>query len=237
MMNQLDLHNLSTDIKHKGSDLLAKTNKIFYSLFFIFFIAYVSTLNYRPYPLSYLVKIIPIFSLTAVAYFNIEVKKRKFIVAALLFSAAGDFFLALSGKGYFIYGLSCFAFAHIMYISAFMRRVELYTQRSLLILPFLLYGIFIGYFLFPRVGGLLIPVSIYFCLLFMMGISTILGKENHYIMIPGAFLFIVSDSIIAINTFINKVPNSSFWIMITYFPAQLLLIYGASKKYLKSSIK
>ncbi|MGE5409993.1 MAG: lysoplasmalogenase, partial [Clostridiales bacterium] len=148
-------------------------------------------------------------------------------------SAAGDFFLALSGKGYFIYGLSCFAFAHIMYISAFMRKVELYTQRSLLILPFLLYGIFIGYFLFPRVGSLLIPVSIYFCLLFMMGISTILGKENHYIMIPGAFLFFISDSIIAINTFITKVPNSSFWIMITYFPAQLLLIYGASKKFLK----
>jgi alkenylglycerophosphocholine hydrolase len=205
-------------------------NRIFFSIFFIFFLIYISTLQYRPYPFSYLVKIIPILALSQIVFRNIQGNKGKWILAGLLFSALGDVFLSISGKGYFLYGLGSFAIAHVMYISAFLRNVYLFRMRSFLVLPFIIYGIVFGYFLFPHVGARLIPVAIYFCLILLMAFSTILGKDNSPVLILGAFLFLLSDSVIAVNMYLSKVPNSSFWIMITYFSAQFLLTYGSMKR-------
>jgi alkenylglycerophosphocholine hydrolase len=209
---------------------LTKANKLLFASFFVFFIGYLSTLQYRPYPLSYLVKIIPIISLSIIAFFNIPGSRGKLIVVGLLFSAVGDVFLAISGKGFFIYGLSAFGLAHIMYIFALLKLPEWKRKRTFFSLIFVLYGLFIGFWLFPNIidNGRFIPVVIYFFLLISVGISAVLGRNNHFLIIPGAFLFMISDSIIAVNMFITKVPNSSFWIMLTYFPAQFLITYGAS---------
>lgn len=218
-----------------NTKILTSTNKFLYSVFFVFFIGYLSTLQYRPYPLSYLVKIIPIISLSIIALFNIPGARGKLIVVGLLFSAVGDVFLAISGKGFFIYGLSAFGLAHIMYIFALLKLPEWKRKRTFFSLIFVLYGLFIGFWLFPNIidNGRLIPVGIYFFLLMSVGISAVLGKNNHFLVIPGAFLFMISDSVIAVNMFITKVPNSSFWIMLTYFPAQFLITYGASLKGVK----
>jgi uncharacterized membrane protein YhhN len=206
-----------------------KVNRFLYLIFFISFLAYISTLQYRPYPFSYLVKIIPILALSQIAFRNINASKSKWILAGLLFSAVGDVFLSISGKAYFLYGLGAFAIAHTMYISAFLKPAEFFRLRLFFSIPFILYGAIIAYFLLPNVGSKLIPVSIYFCLLLFMCLSTIAGRNNHYFVIAGAFLFLLSDSFIAINTYIVKMPNSSFWIMLTYYPAQFLLTYGSIK--------
>jgi uncharacterized membrane protein YhhN len=49
----------------------------------------------------------------------------------------------------------------------------------------------------------------------------------------GAMLFIISDSFIAINKFINPFPFESYWIMSTYYAAQFMLVTG----FLKSVIQ
>lgn len=216
---------------------LAKTNKLLYSIFLISFIGYLSTLQYRPYPLSHLVKIIPIISLLFFAFINIPGSRGKLIVSGLFFSAIGDVFLSISGKGFFIYGLAAFGLAHIMYIFALSKLPEWKRKRMIFSMVFVLYGLFIGFWLFPNIidNGRFIPVVIYFFLLMSVGISAVLGRNNHFLIIPGAFLFMISDSVIAVNIFITKVPNSSFWIMLTYYPAQFLITYGASLKSIKES--
>jgi alkenylglycerophosphocholine hydrolase len=208
---------------------LKRTNNVLYSVFFVFFIGYISTLQYRPYPFSYLVKVIPILSLAVIARVNISGVKGKFVVAGMLFSAVGDTLLAFSGKGLFVFGLSAFALAHVMYIMAFFREPAFKSPRILFAGGFLLYGLAIGYFIVPNMQRMQIPVSIYIVLIIMMGISTVAGKNNHYLVIVGAVLFIISDSVIAFNMFVWKISNSSFWIMITYYPAQFLIIKGVLK--------
>jgi uncharacterized membrane protein YhhN len=208
---------------------LNKIEKICYSIFFLFFAIYILTLKFRPYPFAYLVKIVPIISLAIVAIVNIQGTKGKLIFIGLIFSAVGDVFLAISGKVFFVYGLSAFALAHTMYISAFIRNPSIRRSRFLLILIFILYGISILYILLPNLGKMTLPVIAYIIVISLMGISSALGKKNHYLVIIGAILFIVSDSIIAVNMFLSKVWNSSFWIMITYYPAQFLITYGSSK--------
>jgi alkenylglycerophosphocholine hydrolase len=216
---------------------LVVAKRLLYSIFFISFISYLSTLQYRPYPYYHFVKIIPIISLLFIALLNIPGSRGKLIVSGLFFSAIGDVFLSASGKGFFIYGLSAFGLAHIMYIFALLKLPEWKRRRTFFSMVFVLYGLFIGFWLFPNIidNGRFFPIGVYFFLLMFMGISAVLGRNNHFLIIPGAFLFMISDSIIAVNMFISKIPNSSFWIMLTYYPAQFLITYGASLKCEKES--
>jgi alkenylglycerophosphocholine hydrolase len=215
-------------MKYDTEELTA-SGKIIYLIFFIFFLSYISTLQYRPYPFSYIVKVIPILSLSLISLLNIPGKRGKFLFAGLMFSAIGDFFLALEGNRYFIFGLGAFAFAHIMYILALFKNIILKRKRSVFSLIFIIYGFFIEYLLFPNLGRMMIPATVYLSLLMFVGISSVIGKDNNILIISGAMLFMISDSIVAVNTFMTKIPHSSFWIMVTYFPAQFLIIYGSAK--------
>lgn len=81
-------------------------------------------------------------------------------------------------------------------------------------------------FLFPRLGDMALPILVYFSVILAMAVSTCLGRDNHWTAMAGAFLFILSDSLIALNMFVFPVPASDFWIMVTYYPAQALLAAG-----------
>lgn len=212
------------------SQKLKDPNNIIYSIFFLFFIIYLSTLKLRPYPFSYLVKIVPILSLAIIAYKKIPGLRGKYVFVGLLFSAVGDVFLALDGKNYFIIGLAAFGIAHILYILSFLRNPVYKKPRIFVIFVFLIYGVFIWSLLHASLGKMLIPVTIYISLITFMGFSAVLGKANHYLIIIGAALFIISDSTIAVNMYLLKVPNSSLWIMLTYYPAQFLITYGSTRK-------
>jgi len=203
--------------------------KVIYAIFIFFSLIYIITLQYRPYPFSYLIKIIPILSLSLIPLLNISGNKGKLIFSGLLFSAIGDIFLAAEGHKNFIYGLSAFGFAHIMYITAFIKNPVLKQKRSVLAFFFIIYAAVIEYFLLPVLGNMLIPATIYLLLLMFAGISSAIGKRNNLIIITGFMLFMVSDSIIAINTFLTSISHSSFWIMLSYFPAQFLIVYGSTR--------
>jgi alkylglycerol monooxygenase len=45
----------------------------------------------------------------------------------------------------------------------------------------------------------------------------------------GACVFMVSDSLIAINKFVTPVTLSPLWILATYYAAQLLIVHNARK--------
>jgi len=205
--------------------------KILYLLFLISFIAYLSTLSLRPYPLSYIAKIIPLICLMFLVINYLGYKKVKFLLAGLVFSAAGDVLLDFKGSSLFVPGLSCFAIAHLMYILALWAKPDLKKKNLLLIAAFSGYGVVIWSLLFPHLGEMLIPVTIYILLITLMGISASTGIMSSTLMIVGAALFVISDSVIAINMFLFKVHNSSFWIMVTYFPAQFLITYGYCKPF------
>jgi alkenylglycerophosphocholine hydrolase len=213
------------------NDKLPFLNKIFYATFFIFAVGYLLTLRYRPYPFYHIVKTIPIISLSIIAFINIPGKKGKLIFVGLLFSAVGDFFLSIRGREYFVCGLIAFGFAQIMYILTFFRKPKLKRVQSFFSLIFIFYGMFVGILLFPKLDVmLLVPIGIYFLLLMFMGISSVLGEDNYFLVTAGALLFMVSDSIIAMNMFVVKIYNSSLWIMLTYYVAQFMITHGSINK-------
>lgn len=208
---------------------MTRTSKIFYLIFFGFAVIFIATLQMRPYPFVYLVKAVPIYSLAVLAFLNIAGLRGKLIGLGLVFSGVGDIVLELDGDSLFALGLGAFLVAHLFYIAAFTKDIQFKGPRGMVAATILVYGCLIGFVMIPNLGDMLLPVVAYLLVIVVMGVLAALSGINNCWVVAGACLFIASDSLIAVNRFIAPVPNSSFLIMATYYPAQLLITAGASR--------
>jgi uncharacterized membrane protein YhhN len=147
------------------------------------------------------------------------------IVAGLLFSLAGDIFLMLPSDR-FIAGLISFLIAHIFYIVAFVSDTGVAPVWGLV--PFLVYGAIIYSFLAPHVGKLRVPVIIYMLAILVMAWQALgrwLTLDDTFALLAliGAVLFVVSDSILALNRFRQPFRLARTLTMATYYSAQWLI--------------
>ena len=55
------------------------------------------------------------------------------------------------------------------------------------------------------------------------------SKLSYRLVFFGAIMFMVSDSILALNKFYQPLPYSNIWIMFTYAIAQYVIIIGIFK--------
>jgi uncharacterized membrane protein YhhN len=148
------------------------------------------------------------------------------IVMGLLFSLAGDILLMIPYH-LFLFGLIAFLIAHIWYILAFLsgRKVE-FQRWSLLF--FLSYSIFIYFVLFPYVGKLKLPVLMYILVILFMGWQAFerwneKREVADLLALCGALFFILSDTVLAINRFIESFAWGRVLNLSTYFWAQWLI--------------
>jgi uncharacterized membrane protein YhhN len=156
------------------------------------------------------------------------------LLAALVFSLAGDVFLMLPGN-YFIPGLASFLVAHIFYIALFRQeQVWFPSKRALL-------GVLaVGAVMYSIIWGglndpvLKIAVAAYVTVISLMaaqaiGRATSTGDAAARWVALGACVFMVSDSLIAINKFVTPVALSSLWILTTYYCAQMLILHNVRR--------
>ncbi|RTL61022.1 MAG: lysoplasmalogenase [Sphingobacteriales bacterium] len=157
----------------------------------------------------------------------------RLIVIGLFFSFLGDVFLMWDK--YFIPGLICFLLTHVFYIIYFFRLASKhgsYLKKNLwLILPLAVYAIGMVWFLFPKLGALATPVAIYAAVISTMLAACInlyeqIQKSAYTFYIAGAFFFVISDSLLAINKFYQSFPFAGIVIMSTYVLAQYLIVRG-----------
>jgi uncharacterized membrane protein YhhN len=185
--------------------------------------------EYRgPVRLIYIAKPLTTLLLVAVALLA-NTPERSYqvpIVAGLLLSLVGDVFLMLPGD-HFVAGLVSFLVAHIAYIVAFTSGVGL-GHEPLLLLPSVVLASGVLVFLWPRLGTLRLPVSVYVAALVVMAWQASVRATNFTSLFTaaaaaGAFLFVVSDGVLAINRFRLKFRVAQAVIMSTYVAAQTLM--------------
>jgi uncharacterized membrane protein YhhN len=162
------------------------------------------------------------------------------MVAGLFFSLIGDIILefTLRNGNMFIIGLASFLIAHVMYFMLFFLtpgRNIIFNKRIILLLPVILYGSGILYFLYNDLNDMRIPVIIYTVIILIMLSGAInrmekVNKSSFYLVLTGAILFVISDSAIAVNKFSFAFAYSSIIIMSTYAAAQLLIVLGYVKQ-------
>jgi uncharacterized membrane protein YhhN len=148
------------------------------------------------------------------------------ILAGLLFSAAGDVFLMLP-RDRFVPGLLSFLIAHLLYIAAFSAPAG-FLSAPLLALPYALGAGVLLLVLLPKTGKLAVPVIVYALALATMGWQAAsrwdaLQDGASFCAMIGAILFMVSDSVLAINRFAKPFRVAEAFLLMTYFAAQTLI--------------
>jgi uncharacterized membrane protein YhhN len=177
-------------------------------------------------------------------------RSKLILTFAIFLSFGGDFVLLYdSDKSYFMLGLICFLLALISYSLFFLRLKHLSTKRIISLLVTAVVVIAYMYLLLSNLWsgitdqGLEAPVIIYSAALGFLLFTAIntsasrrIRKVAYQNFIPGAILFIVSDSFLAINKFAvmsDKTHASQLHIIylltiiVSYGLAQLLLVSGA----------
>jgi len=187
-----------------------------------------------------------LISFLAIAYWQSCSRKLtpfdQSILVGLIFSWLGDVLLLFAGiqgkEILFLSGLGSFLLAHLFYIRAFI----LFPGSGKTLFPLALLIIFVYLigilsYLWPVLAGVfMIPVLLYSMVISIMGyFAYVFYKKNptpaSKAVVWGALLFMVSDSLIALDKFMVSLEiwQVRFLIMLTYLAAQWLISSGVLK--------
>ncbi len=184
-----------------------------------------------PQRLTYIFKpltLVLIILLAAVPKYPVTHLYRYLIIGGLVCSLVGDTFLLKKSR--FVQGLLSFLVAHILYIVAFVNASggKFSSWAAWL---FVIHGGAMLRWLWPGLGKMKVPVVVYMlALLFMAVAGTSWSLQSGgwrgngaYLVGIGAILFVISDSILAVDKFRQSFRSAQLLILITYFAAQLLI--------------
>jgi uncharacterized membrane protein YhhN len=191
--------------------------------------SYLFTQSIHPCPGRVLLKVLSVATLAALA-FKAPTPSSVILGMALAFSSLGDALLDLGPERFFIGGLLAFLSAHLIYILLFVRdwirplkpkRWQLSLTAAVLI-----YSILLSQWLAPSLGALTAPVMIYVVVITVMVATAMLAGFSKPWVCIGAILFLISDSILAVNKFKAPVPTAGYSIWATYYLAQFGIAIG-----------
>jgi len=165
---------------------------------------------------------------------NARQNRRITILAALFFSFGGDVILSFS----FIPGLACFLLAHIIYAISFFKtggESLIIPKRIYILLPVILFGAGLLCLLNDNLDGMRLPVITYTIVILTMVVAAInrygkVSRLSFALVLTGAILFVISDSLIALNKFGFPFMFSGVAVMTTYIAAQYLIVAGVLKE-------
>lgn len=202
---------------------------IIYSLVALFY-SFLRHLVYD-YNFSFLIKSIPMTTLIIMTLINVESKYKPLLVISLLFSLAGDIVLDIDRERLFMIGLVVFLIAHIIYIVLFLKSSIISKKSIPLIIPVIIYSLALLW-LFRNIEGFMkYGVFLYIIIISAMTCAAAFFRNNRKGIISllpfiGAVVFMISDTVIALNKFL--IPFEFYYMinLSTYFLAQLLIVSG-----------
>jgi uncharacterized membrane protein YhhN len=159
-----------------------------------------------------------------------------FVIAALVFSLAGDVFLMLARK-LFVAGLTSFLAAQVCYIIAFQpsaganEPLVLVTLLLLLVVGAIFYSQIRTGLVRKGMGRLVPPVLVYIIVISQMVASAVANnvepdvpRQQALVGTAGALLFYTSDALIAWTRFVKEISWAPVAIHVTYHLAQMGLV-------------
>ena len=198
-------------------------------------VVYMVTRGVQPFPGSVVIKALSMAPLAVLAFRVLRRIDRTspdglILAAALMLSCAGDVFLHLSFRRYFVHALVAFLLAHVTYVVLFVRNRPrpLRPSTGQLILAFVVvvYGLLMCAWLWTGLGRLAGPALAYAAAITAMVLSTILAGFSRPFVWIGALLFLISDSLIAAGRFMVTVPLIGLLIWPTYYLGQYGIAIG-----------
>jgi len=176
---------------------------------------------------------------------NIDKNIVRFAMFAFLFSLFGDSFLMFTDNGmlYFIFGLASFFIAQISYIFLFRQTIKIadgepfLRKNSLYLNGYIMYGFVIYILLFNHLD-IVLKIVVFIYMLALLGMSTMalnrfktVSSQSFFFVLYGSILFVISDTLIALDKFLMPIPNDRLFVMSTYMAAQFLIMKGILKQF------
>ena len=163
---------------------------------------------------------------------RLERRSRGLLLCALAACLAGDVLLMLPGD-HFIAGLACFLVAHVFFLAMFAQGVPWLPSRPALA-GTLGTAATVYAWLLPGLGGplLQLAVAVYGLAIALMaaqalGRAQVLADAGARLAALGACLFMLSDGLLAMDRFVHPLPPAPFWVLASYYLAQLLMVHKA----------
>ncbi len=158
------------------------------------------------------------------------------LIIALLFAFLGDVFLIWPEKKiFFTLGLAGFLIMQALYIFFIVSRQLDFINYSLLqmfsSIVFLFVGALIYFKLYNHLKEMKIPVLFYILAIITVTFFSFLNMAGNFnksnlIQFLGAILYVISDTVLAFDSFKKPIRLANVWIMATYIIAQLFLFVG-----------
>ncbi len=163
------------------------------------------------------------------------------IIIALIFSWIGDITLQLTQfqESFFLVGLGSFLITQLIYMVAFFitpGKNTLFFRKIYLLIPVALYGWGILWLLSAGLGDMKLPVTVYTVVILSMLLAAVnrekkVNRQSFLLVLAGAILFVLSDSMIAINKFSQPFELARIAILSSYFTAQYLIALGCARQF------
>jgi len=175
-------------------------------------------------------------------------KRNQRVAIAFLLSAIGDAGMVYANHGGLLFGLAAFAFAHICYIRGFGFKntniklgivISIYAILSISS-TFVYHYLYVGKLQGSKFATLMIVSNMYCLLLhtsFWRAIDLQEMNKNelvYYIRALGMLMFVISDSMIAIDQFAIDIPYDWIPVMVLYYGAQGSVAWAESQVLMKS---
>ncbi len=215
-------------------------------IFALIFVLQLVAECYNLATLRYITKPLIVISLLVIFAISTKLKGRfhKRLFTGLIFGLAGDVLLMLvwQNEAFFMYGLIAFLLCHIFYIRAFYLDFSSAPQLDkkgarIAIVLCALFSISFYVYIRHSLGAMKLPVMIYtFIISLMMMMAAFrnmrVNKLSFNLILFGAIFFLMSDSILAYNKFVNSFDLAGLLIMATYMIAQYLITIGGIERQL-----
>jgi sterol desaturase/sphingolipid hydroxylase (fatty acid hydroxylase superfamily)/uncharacterized membrane protein YhhN len=169
----------------------------------------------------------PLAMVLAIAFVLQRGRVQRLLVGALVLSLVGDVLLPAN----FIPGLVSFLAAHLCYIALFRQDARWFASRKALVCTLVaaaaMYAV-----LLPHLAPVLrVAVAAYAIVIACMaaqviGRAAVLRDGNAIGVAAGAVVFMLSDSILAIDKFAMPLPMAPLWVLATYYVAQVLIVHN-----------
>ncbi len=186
---------------------------------------------FKPYVGSFLIKWLPVGLLLLMAWPYRAKDATAFLLAALFFHGIGDIIIDFEGDIYILLAIFPFILGHVLYIFAFKEDARPWTQlngweKALIVLIFV-HGLIMASILLSILKLVfLLLIAVYMIIILSMVAYSIRADYSERLVLVGAFLYLLSDTVIAISSFVQFLPWSPYFTWPTYLLGQLFITVG-----------
>lgn len=161
---------------------------------------------------------------------HLQPQVQKWLVRALGLSWVGDVLLLYPSM--FLPGLVAFLAAHVCYIVLLSRDAPwLHSRRALAVFMSIAALVFVLLDQHGLPADLRVPVAAYVLVIATMaaqawGRAKHLGTAGSHWLAWGSVLFMLSDTLLAVDKFVSPLPVAGLWVLTTYYLAQGFIVQG-----------